>query len=156
MFNEDILEEAQLPSIDSILLKQQLRWAERVARMEDSRMPKAVLFGELKAGKRNCGAPKKRYKDQLKKQLSLADIPPNSWQDAASDRLTWWSTIQKASREFEIQRSSAVSEKRQHRQDQELSQIPASQSLAFICPRCSRACASRIGLHSHQQACNLP
>ena len=87
--NEGVLEEAQLPSIESILLKKQLRWAGHVTRMEDSRMPKAVLFGELKAGKRNRGAPKKRYKDQLKKQLSLADIPPNSWQDAASDRLTW-------------------------------------------------------------------
>ena len=154
--NEDVLEEAQLPSIESILLKQQLRWAGHVARMEDPRMPKAVLFGELKAGKRNRGAPKKRYKDQLKKQLSLADIPPNSWQDAASDRLTWRSTILKASRKFEIQRSSAVREKRQRRQDRALSQIPASQSSAFICPRCSRACASRIGLHSHQRACSLP
>ena len=80
----------------------------------------AVLFSprfpyaSLKAGKRNRGVPKKkRYKDQLKKQLSLADIPSNSWQDAASDRLTWRSTIRKASREFEIQRSSAVREKRQ-------------------------------------------
>ena len=154
--NEDVLEEAQLPSIESILLKQQLRWAGHVTRMEDSRMPKAVLFGELKAGKRNRGAPKKRYKDQLKKQLSLADIPPNSWQDAASDRLTWRSKIRKASRKFEIQRSSVVREKRQRRQDRALSQIPASQSSAFICPRCSRACASRIGLHSHQRACNLP
>ena len=65
--NEDVLEEAQLPSIESILLKQQLRWAGHVARMEDSRMPKAVFFGELKTGKRNRGAPKKRYKDQLKR-----------------------------------------------------------------------------------------
>ena len=149
--NEDVLEEAQLLSIESILLKQQLRWAGHVARMEDSRMRKAVLFSELKAGKRNRGAPKKRYKDQLKKQLSLADIPPNSWQDAACDRLTWRSTIRKASRKFEIRRSSAVGEKRQRRQDRALSQIPASQSSAFICPRCSRACALRIGLHSHQQ-----
>ena len=85
MSNEDVLEKAELPSTESILLKQQLPWAGHVARMEDSRMPKAVLFRELKAGKRNRGAPKKRYKDQLKKQLSLAKIPPSSWQDDASD-----------------------------------------------------------------------
>ena len=74
--NEDVPEKAGLPSVESILLTQQLRWARHVARMEDSRMPKAVLFGELKAGKRNRGAPKKWYKDQLKKQLSLAKIHP--------------------------------------------------------------------------------
>ena len=81
VFNEDVLEKAELPSVESILLKQQLRWARYVARMEDSRMPKAVLFGELKPGKRNRGAPKNRFKDQLKKQLSLAKIPPSSRQD---------------------------------------------------------------------------
>ena len=129
------------PALSPSCSLQQLRWAGHVARMEDSRMPKAVLSGDLKAGKRNRGAPKKWYKDQLKKTLSLADIPPNSWQKAASDRLTWRSTIRKASRKFEIQRSSAVREKRQRRQDRALSQIPASQSSAFICPRCSRACA---------------
>ena len=79
MSSEDVLEKAQLPSIESILLKQQLRWEGHGTRMEDSRMPKAVLFGELKAKKRNRGAPKERYKDQLKKQLFLAGIPPNSW-----------------------------------------------------------------------------
>ena len=152
--NEDVLEKTELPSIESIVLKQQLRWAGHVARMEDSRIPKAVLFGELKAGKRNRGAPKKRYKDQLNNQLSLAKIPPSSWQDDASDRQTWRSTVQKASQEFEIQRSGAAREKRQRQKDRALSQNPASPPAAFICPRCSRTCASRIGLYSHQRACN--
>ena len=53
MSNEDILQEAQIPSIESILLKQQLHWSRNVVRMVDSCMPKAVLVGELKAGKRN-------------------------------------------------------------------------------------------------------
>ncbi|KAK2562750.1 hypothetical protein P5673_014468 [Acropora cervicornis] len=145
--NEDVLE-----SVASILLKQQLRWAGHVARMEDSRMPKAVLFGELKAGKQNRGALKKRYKDQ--KQLSLAKIPPSSWQDDCSDRQTWWSTVQKASQEFEIQRSGAAREKRQRQNDRALSQNPPSPPAAFICPRCSRTCASHISLYSHQRACN--
>ena len=154
--NEDVLEEAQLPSIESILLKHQLRWAGHVARMDDSRMPKAVLFGELKSGKRNLGAPKKRFKDQLKKQLSQADIPLSSWQAEATDRLAWRSTIQKASREFEYQRSGAARDKRQRQKDRALSQNPVSPSAAFTCPQCRRVCASRIGLFSHQRACNPP
>ena len=152
--NEDVLEKAELPSVESILLKQQLRWAGHVARMKDSRMPKAVLIGELKAGNRNRGAPKNRYKDQLKKQLSSAKIPPISWQDDASDRQTWRSTVQKASQEFEIQRSGAAREKRQRQKDRALSQNPASPPAALICPRCIRTCVSRISLYSHQLAGN--
>ena len=78
--NEKVLKRASLPSLECTLLQQQLRWAGHVARMEDSRMPKAVFFGELREGKRKCGAPKKRYKDQLKNQLSFTEIPLHSWQ----------------------------------------------------------------------------
>ena len=66
------LQRASVPSIESILLQVQLRWAGHVTRMEDVRMPKAVFFSELREGKRDRGAPRKRYKDQLKRQLAQA------------------------------------------------------------------------------------
>ena len=47
----------------------QLRWAGDVTRVEDVRMSKAVFFSELQEGKRDRGASRKRYKDQLKRQL---------------------------------------------------------------------------------------
>ncbi len=65
--------------LKSTLLQLQFGWAGHVARMEDTRMPKAVLFGELSTGKRYQGAPKKRYKDQLKRELALAGVPHHSW-----------------------------------------------------------------------------
>ena len=37
-------------------------------------MPKAVFFSELQEGKRDLGAPRKRYKDQLKRQLAQAGM----------------------------------------------------------------------------------
>ena len=87
--NEEVLKRASLLSLESTLLQQQLRWSGHVARMEDSRMPKAVFFGELREGKRKCGAPKKRYKDQLKKRLSLTEIPLHSWQQETNSRENW-------------------------------------------------------------------
>ena len=48
--------------------------------------PKAVFFSELQEGKRDRGAPRKRYKDQLKRQLAQAGISHQSWQQEASDR----------------------------------------------------------------------
>ena len=80
MSNEEVIKSASLPSIVSILLQVQLRWAGHVTRMEDVRMPKAVFFSELHVGKRERGAPRKRYKDQLKKQLPQAGISHQSWQ----------------------------------------------------------------------------
>ena len=41
--NEEVLKRASLPSIESIFLQVQLRWAGHVTRMEDECMPKAVF-----------------------------------------------------------------------------------------------------------------
>ena len=45
--NEEVLKTASLPSIESILLQVQLRWAGLVTRMEDICMPKAIFCSEL-------------------------------------------------------------------------------------------------------------
>ena len=83
MSNAEVIKRASLPSIGSILLQVQLRWAGHVTRMEDVRMPKGIFYSELQEGKRDRGAPGKRYKDQLKRQLAQAGISYQSWQQEA-------------------------------------------------------------------------
>ena len=78
--------------------------------MEDIRMPKAVFFGELQEGKRDRGAPRKRYKDQLKRQLTQAGINRQLWLQETSDRYSWRSSVRKASHEFEAERHEAAKE----------------------------------------------
>ncbi|KAK3884268.1 hypothetical protein Pcinc_011433 [Petrolisthes cinctipes] len=51
--------------------------------------PKIMLYGELANGTRPRGAPKLRYKDQLKRTLALTNIDPYSWEQTARDRATW-------------------------------------------------------------------
>ena len=80
-----------------ILLQVQLYWAGHVTRMEDVRMPNAVFFNELQEGTRDHGAPRKRYKDQLKRQLAQAGISHQPWQQEASDQHSWFSSVRKAS-----------------------------------------------------------
>ena len=77
MSNKEVLKNVSLPSIEPILLQVQLPWAGHITRMEDVRMPKAVFFRELQEGKRNRGAPRKRYKDQLKGQLQQVGNQPS-------------------------------------------------------------------------------
>ena len=123
--------------------------AVNVTRMEGVRMPKAVFFSELQEEKRERGAPRKRYKDQLKRQLSQAGMKQQTWQQEASDRDSWRSLVRKASCEFEAERHAAAKER--HRKQKERAASQSFSVRTFACPKCSRVCTSRIGLYSHHQ-----
>ena len=97
-----VLERADITSIEAMLLKIQLRWAGHVARMEDHRLPKIILYSEISSGLRNRGAPKKRYKDTLKTSLGACNISHLEWTTLAEDRGTWRSTISKAASLLQI------------------------------------------------------
>ncbi|XP_063589627.1 uncharacterized protein LOC134766625 [Penaeus indicus] len=62
----EVLKQANLPSITTVIRKSQLRWAGHVSRMSDHRIPKQLFYGELCQGKRRVGGQRKRYKDSLK------------------------------------------------------------------------------------------
>ena len=51
--NVEVFEQAEITSIEAILLKSQLRWVGHVSRMDDHRLPKIALYGELSTGRRN-------------------------------------------------------------------------------------------------------
>ena len=133
------------------VLQVQLPWAGHVTRVEDVHMPKAVFFSELQEGKRDRGAPRKRYKDQLKRQLAQAGISHQSWHQEAPDLESWHSSMRKASGKFEAERHEASKERRRRQKEGAASQSSSVQT--FACPKCSRVCASRIGLYSHHRVC---
>ena len=149
--NEEILKRASLPNIESILLQVQLRGADHVTRMEDVRMPKAVVISELQERKRHRCARRKRYKDQLKRQLVQTGISHQSWRQEASDRDSWRLSMRKAGCEFEAERLKAAKAKRRRQKELAASLISSFQT--FVCPKCCRGCASKIGLYNRQRAC---
>ena len=53
--NKDVLEQAGMPSMYALLTKRRLRWLEHVRRMENGRIPKDFLYGELAIGTRPAG-----------------------------------------------------------------------------------------------------
>ena len=107
-----VLERADIPSIESMLLKIQLRWAGHVSRMEHHCLSRIILYGELTSGLQNRGALKKRYKDRLKKSLSACNISHLEWSTLAEDRSTWCHTINKATSSFESTGRTTREEKR--------------------------------------------
>ena len=64
-----ILQRTNTTSVEAMLIQRQLRWTGHVNRMNNARIPKAMLYGELAEGQRRRVGPKKRFKDQLKVNL---------------------------------------------------------------------------------------
>ena len=81
--DEEVLTRAGLPSVYTMLMKLQLRWAGYVVRMPDHRLPKKILFGELQEDSRSRGAPKTRSMDRLKVSLKSFSIDHDSWEAVA-------------------------------------------------------------------------
>ncbi|KAI8515959.1 hypothetical protein Bbelb_067720 [Branchiostoma belcheri] len=145
--NQEVLDRAQSSSIEALLLKAQLRWSGHVSRMDDSRIPRQLLYGELKLGSRRRGRPKLRYKDVLKNNLQWCGIKPSEFEAAAADRPAWRALVTKATSAFEEERRrrlEAVREKR-HRT------TTTTSTTEYQCSRCGKLCASAFGLRSHQR-----
>jgi hypothetical protein len=47
--------------------------------MPEERLPKKIVYGELRNGKRSHGGQRKRFKDTLKDSLKSFGINPASW-----------------------------------------------------------------------------
>ena len=115
----------------------------------DHRLPKIVLYGELSTGHRDRGAPKKRYKDSLKKSLSTCHIDHRQWSALAMTR--GLATCRTFSSSFESNRANAaILEEKRSRRKNRVATAPTPES-SFPC--IGSKCLSRIGLVSHQRAC---
>ena len=79
----DVLVKAGCTSIESLITSNQMRWTGHVVRMDDDRLPKQLLYGELHIGKRPRHKPKKRYKDCIKNNLKELHIGAENWEELA-------------------------------------------------------------------------
>ena len=145
-----ILERTKSTSIEALITKRQLRWLGHVIRMPDNRLPKQVLYGQLKNGHRRPGGPKKRFKDQVKSSLKKCKILPSALEGLAGDRSNWRKSISTGVAILEQDRIAHRTLKRQQRHNRQ--EVPAVANVEFTCPTCGKLCMSRIGLVSHLNA----
>ena len=76
------------------MLKSLLRWAGHISRMGSvHRFPKISLYGELSTGHRGRLAPKKGFKDFLKKTLNTCYIDQHQWSTPAANLQAWGYTV---------------------------------------------------------------
>ena len=146
--NLEVLDRANSTSIESTIIKAQLRWVGHTIRMEEDRMPRRLLYSELTFGRRNQGRPKKRYKDTVKANLQWCDVKPKELEETASNRPLWRRTIHNAATNFEKARCQRLTAAREQRHRAAAATVTTTD---FQCPNCSRLCASRLGLQSHMR-----
>ena len=147
--NTEVLDRAHSSTIEAMLLKSQLRWTGHVVRMNDTRIPKQLFFGELKEGKRKRGRPRKRYKDNLKDNIKWCGIKPEELSITASNRQGWKTVSRQAVAALEESRRSQALAARERRHRAAAS--PA-RTTEFQCPVCHRLCKSNLGLYSHKRS----
>ena len=145
--NQEVLRRSDLPGIEAMIIRAQLRWTGHVMRQDDTRLPKQIFCGELTHGTRCQGGPRRRYKDTLKDALKLCKIPTNGWEAQTANRSVWRQLTIRGTNNFEADRLASLDRKRQARKDRAAGPIVA----AVACPTCGRRCASKFGLQSHMR-----
>ena len=145
----EVLERTKMSSVQTILRKNQLRWAGHVARMDNNRLPKQLLYCELADGERNHGRQKKRFKDTLKAGMKDFGIDPDSWEDKAANRSSWRSSVNRGAKKYEKARIKDAKQKRALRKTRASS--TDSQIGSLTCTVCNRNFTHRLGLFSHSR-----
>ncbi|KAI8491883.1 hypothetical protein Bbelb_302560 [Branchiostoma belcheri] len=146
----EVLSRANMPSIHTLIEKAQARWAGHVRRMNDSRIPKMLLYGELAEGKRLAGRPKLRFKDSLKATLKSLSIPVENWEDAATDRHQWRRLVHQGAELAERRRISLAVSKREARKAREKN--PSLQPLPIYLNTSVTSAAGASGLELDSSA----
>ena len=142
-------------SISSILCKRRLRWLGHVHRMDDQRLPKQILYGELTSGSRRRGRPKLRYKDTCKRDLKKCDINHSTWNQLADNRSMWKTVVGTGVAYLEEQTKNRANEKRQERKEKSVSTSDQEvTTTCHTCNICNRVCKSYIGRISHERSCH--
>jgi hypothetical protein len=72
-----------------MLSLRRLRWLGHSKRMEDGRIPKDLIYGELQLGKRSRGKPLLRYRDVCNRDMQDTNIDLVAWEQDSIDRVAW-------------------------------------------------------------------
>ncbi len=97
--------------------------------MQDGRIPKDIMYGELTSGTRPTGKPALRYKDVCKRDLKAGSLNPADLEAATTDHVSWRLAV-RTSVKLSEGRERTSGKRRGSAGGREQSQCPQKQSQA--------------------------
>uniref|UniRef100_A0A0L8H8Q0 Uncharacterized protein n=1 Tax=Octopus bimaculoides TaxID=37653 RepID=A0A0L8H8Q0_OCTBM len=110
--NAEVLKQAALLSITTILCKRRLRWLGYVKWMDDNKILKQLLF-----------------KDTCQRSLTKCHIDAKTWVKLAEDRTVWKTSVSKGAKQPEEENNLPLKTKHQRNKDNTLQHLPCLQIL---------------------------
>jgi len=86
--NEELNDLYTLPNVLRVVKSRQMRWAGHLARMGENRGVHRVLVGKPE-GKRPLGRPRRRWENNIKRDLQEVGGCRRDWMELAQERDRW-------------------------------------------------------------------
>ena len=116
--NVNVLYKCNITSIEAMLDKARLRWAGHLVRMDDSRIPKMLLYGKLRNGQSRKGNHL-TYVNKLKGTMRACKIDTTSFEVLAKNRSQWRAVCKAGAQTAENERMQKLTERRELRKARE-------------------------------------
>ena len=129
-------------SIEATLRRRRILFAKFVARMEDTRLPKCVIFGEMVGGACCVGGQGKEWMGCFLDDLRAFGINADQWTTAAQDEGVWRRTAEQGAEHFIAKWTAAEKSK-------------AGLRHAMVCPNVTGRTKERIAQSKRARAGSL-
>ncbi|VDL89909.1 unnamed protein product [Schistocephalus solidus] len=114
--------------------------------MDNERLPKQLLYGDVAMGSYRQEGQVRSYKDTLKTSLKQLQINPATWEDLTQNRPAWRKTVNTGAEICEANKITAAKTKRAARKSPAPRTNTINAQALPTCQRCQRTFRARIGL----------
>ena len=101
MPDTEIRKRSGLMHVETMIIQQRLRWLGHVARMDDRRIPKAILYSEAQDGSRKLGRPLLSYSDTCKRNMKLLNMNVDTWEECPLQFSLWKEKVTTGGKRYE-------------------------------------------------------
>ena len=141
--------------MEDLITARRLRWLGHVARMEEDRIPKRLLFGWLPQ-RRPAHGTKMRWRDRVRKGLKRFGIAESSWYRVAQERGCWRGKCHAGLEDVTGKRVQEDEQRRRRREETGSRQLEDTTAKPFECEICHRHFRRRQDIARHRCVTTRP